>query len=686
MLIEDSPYPVSSPAWGPDGHALVYSRFVPEQGLLSGEVLRGRYELVLQEALDRKRVIPLLPELEATAEQIASLAELRGSWSPDGRFVVIGRPATLPGLLVVSLEQGRVLKTIERAIQPVWSPDGARLAMLRLGRDPSSGWSLQLMARDFGGGRSLVERAEPSVPPTWNPDGQSILIVAAKSRLQPHDLELMRVFLDSGMSTRAFHLGSKKPDESERFFSISLDRELEQCVFSADDNDEVSALAFASVPRQQRFKRFHPLDFSMRLGSLALDPEGQFAAVRIETSRSMAPVLLCNLATEAVTLLAPDANVRREWPSSLVATARDLIATALPPPVLNGRPIPRQGILPLPGEIPDQNPILSRLRHLGKIGRGFLDQPPGVAGTSVGDEPGLESLDEFRLFFDYLQGDYAAALVDLDLLESRSESRDGRLLSLRAQILQAQGESRRAQATSRITSSSPVAMSQRIEDTPAGPVLSPVEDPITLWYRYMAQQLAAVSVSKPTPTDDESGTEDDAARLIVPHLLEGLNRGRAGGRVRFPFPNRLPGPGGPGVGRFGGPPARSLDASSRGFFPPPPSSRAAGRTVSDPPPAERTAGLAGGLAAGSLNHEEHQPSRLDHTGPLAGRHRSARNDLLERSQRALHEVCRRTAQFQGFLVLEQLGDDIAEGDGLGQRMIEVHRTSGEPRAHRRRSR
>jgi WD40-like Beta Propeller Repeat len=64
VLIEDSPHPLSSPAWGPDGHSLFYSRFVPEPAASRGNAIRGRYELVIQQALDRKRVIPLLSDLD----------------------------------------------------------------------------------------------------------------------------------------------------------------------------------------------------------------------------------------------------------------------------------------------------------------------------------------------------------------------------------------------------------------------------------------------------------------------------------------------------------------------------------------------------------------------------------------------------------------------------------------------
>ncbi|MGC8638608.1 MAG: hypothetical protein ACP5XB_01875, partial [Isosphaeraceae bacterium] len=121
VLIEDSPYPLSSPAWGPDGHSLFFSRFIPGPSA-QGSLVSGRYELVIQEALDRKRVVPLVAELAVDSSQLASLVEIRGAWSPDGRFIVIGRPGQPPALLVVLPDPGRVLKTLERASHPAWSP------------------------------------------------------------------------------------------------------------------------------------------------------------------------------------------------------------------------------------------------------------------------------------------------------------------------------------------------------------------------------------------------------------------------------------------------------------------------------------------------------------------------------------------------------------------------------------
>ena len=447
---------------------------------------------MIQESLDRKRVIPLMPELVLDADQIASLVELRGAWSPDGRFIVLWRPGLDPALLVVLPEQGRVLKTIERASHPGLVARRRRLAFLRLGRDPSSGWTLQVIARDFGGGRSLLELAEPCDQPVWSPDGQSILMGGRRSRLQPRDIELMRVFLDSGLASPRVPLGSSETGRGR-------DTGFRSASTASRSNASSRPMTMAryrlspspAFPASKGSSGSIPLDISMHMGSLAFDPEGQLVAVRVETAGHLAPPLLCNPVTETVTLLAPDAVIRREWLGSLVATARELLQTALPPPVLDGSPVTRQGMLPLPGEIPDQSPVICSAPSpwQGSAGRSSTSrQAMQAARPAMSPRPSRSTSSASASIIS--AGTTPRPLADLDLLESRPNLREGRLLPLRAQILQAQGESGRARDITDYLLKSR-GEKRLVEDTPAGPVFSPAEDPARLWQRYLAQRLAS---------------------------------------------------------------------------------------------------------------------------------------------------------------------------------------------------
>src|SRR5271157_1141155 len=76
-----------------------------------------------------------------------------------------------------------------------------------------------------------------------------------------------------------------------------------------------------------------------------------------------------------------------------------------------------------------------------------------------------------------------------------------------------------------------------------------------------------------------------------------------------------------------------------------------------------------GRSLASVQHQEDDPGRLDHTVPFRRGHRPASDDVVEAAQSVVHQVELRGAQLEGFLVLHQLADHVAQGDGLGQRVI-----------------
>ena len=215
----------------------------------------------------------------------------------------------------------------------------------------------------------------------------------------------------------------------------------------------------------------------------------------------LAPPAVCDLATERLTPLVPDDSARVEWISTFVTAARDLLETVLPPAIVDGVPVERATLLPIPGELASAPQVGSRLRRLGRLARPLCDRPAGAAPAP----PALQALlDEARLFFDYLREDYPAALASLERLEARTSSPDERLrlLSLRAQIFLGQGATDRAGETIAFLQTVPRASPRRLEMTPAGP--------------------AADGRGRPRP------------RMAVLPLLPvgGLDEGRPGGRSR----------------------------------------------------------------------------------------------------------------------------------------------------------
>jgi len=595
VLIADAAYPLSSPAWGPDGHTLFYCRFVPRSPGTDPSLLRGQFELVVQESLDRQRVIMTLPEITLDRDQVATFCELKGSWSPDGQYLAVPRPGRTAAILIVLPEQGRVLKTLDRASLPSWSPDSSRMTFVRTAQDGSATQTLHVIGHDFGPGRSLAEFSDMSEPASWSLDGQSVLVAARRVQVRPQEFDLLRVFVDSRVATRAMVLRDEGPmRESNRGplplrnsqppenlnanrmlalgldapspnaslrFSLGFDRDQEECVFSADLEGQIPVIGYYNIRRQTVLKKFHPLDISLRIGSLALHPDDQVVAVRIDTLGGSSPPLLCDLGTTNVKLIAPDGPTRQEWLTTLVATANGLLQT-VPQPSLDGQPVERVSLLPAPGEMLEQNPAMIRLRRIGKIARALLDEPPADQSSAASDDPVGKPQDEYRLFFDYLRGNFKDAEADLDGLASRAATPDlkFRLLALRAQVLHAQDMTLQARAVVDYLLKVQGGQTRRVEETPVGMVFTPAEEPGCLWTRYLAQRLINKSPATKSSPGDNPGENEEVINLRMPIPMDGFD-----GRVideGIQLPQRGPGLGGfgpgmvpgPGAGRMGGGP------------------------------------------------------------------------------------------------------------------------------------
>ena len=555
-----------------------------------------------------------LPDITLDRDQLASFCELKASWSPDGQYLAVPRPGRTAAILIVLPEQGRVLKTLDRASLPSWSPDSSRLTFVRTARDGSSTQTLQVIGHDFEAVRALAEFSEMSEPASWSQDGQSVLVAAQRVQVRPQNFELLRVFIDSGVATRAMllrdegpfresnrgrsplrnpqppenlnanrmltlGLDAPSPNAAQRFF-LGFDRDQEQCIFSADLEGQIPVIGYSNIRRQTVLKKFHPIDISLRIGSLALHPDDQLVAVRIDTLGGSSPPLLCDLGSMNVNvkLVAPDGCTRQEWLTTLVATAHGLLQT-VPQPSLDGQPVERVSLLPAPGEIPEQNPSVIRLHQIGKVARTLLDEPPADQSSAGNDDSVGKPQDECRLFFDYLRGNYKDAEADLDVLASRAATPDlrFRLLALRAQVLHARDMTHQARAVIDYLLKVQGVQTRRVEETPAGMVLTQVDDPGRLWTRYLSQRLIDKSPAAKSSPGDNPGENEEGIDLRIPIPMDGFD-----GRVineGIQFPRRRPGLGGfgpgmapgPGAGRMaGGPFGPGLQRPQRLFPPQPP--------------------------------------------------------------------------------------------------------------------
>ena len=92
VLIEESHWPLTAPAWSPRGKSVAFGRFVPQSIEPAQSVQRGRYEVVIQDGLERKHIVWSSPDFELDPLARASLPHLSCSWSPDGLYLAIPRP------------------------------------------------------------------------------------------------------------------------------------------------------------------------------------------------------------------------------------------------------------------------------------------------------------------------------------------------------------------------------------------------------------------------------------------------------------------------------------------------------------------------------------------------------------------------------------------------------------------
>ncbi len=99
VLLEDSPTPLSSPGWSPNGRVIAFLR------IISVAAERSRLELVVQDAPDHRRVVWTHP-LPSSREPAHRWVQVAPAWSSDGLFVAV--PLISPvSVVIVRVADGR---------------------------------------------------------------------------------------------------------------------------------------------------------------------------------------------------------------------------------------------------------------------------------------------------------------------------------------------------------------------------------------------------------------------------------------------------------------------------------------------------------------------------------------------------------------------------------------------------
>ena len=131
---------------------------------------------MIQEAPDRQRVVleRVANEFHARAGDLPGLAL---AWSPDGRYLAVPLFQLTLSLGIIRADNGRLLKSIDNAYLPAWSPDGTKLAFVQ-GGDVES---LQYIDQSFGPPRKLADIGQTSQAPVWYRDSRSVAVLARKT-------------------------------------------------------------------------------------------------------------------------------------------------------------------------------------------------------------------------------------------------------------------------------------------------------------------------------------------------------------------------------------------------------------------------------------------------------------------------------------------------------------------------
>jgi hypothetical protein len=546
VLIEESHWPLTAPTWSPLGKSIAFGRFVPQSIEPAQSVQRGRYEVVIQNGLDRKQVVWSSADFELSPTARADMSHLSCAWSPDGLYLAIPRPGQNPSIEIVRTDTKKGVHVLDDAGLPAWSPDGSKCAYIHRDRASSRLEYVERLGQGFGAPRVIAASGVVESTPHWSSDNRSIYAVVERAKTRSFDPEIVRLHLEP---TETIWLMPLAPNPMRRGgtihgLAIDFDRDGERCFFAVDFEGRDHDMVW-TIPREKlTHKRFHPLDISQRIEGLAASPDGQLVAVRPGSSRGLTPPAIYDTETEQTTLLVPDEDARKEWLRVLAGTTTRLLKAALPPAVVDGHVARRPTLLPLAGELSPLEGVVARLSRLARFGSALCLTPAGSAEN--GERQPTGSFDtEARLFFHYLRGDYQEAAADLEYLEpSVSTPRDRlSLLSVRAQLLWLRGEKPEARAVMDYLASCEEPNRRVVEETPLGLVFAPYISSKQAWARYLSARAAdQAQLSSPPKGELPADVIDPRLHPDVFPVPENpmIERGGVGG-APMPFAPQFPG-------------------------------------------------------------------------------------------------------------------------------------------------
>ena len=497
--------PICQPGWNHDGSAIAYARLARKsvddpEGPVEGQAW-DLLEVVVQSRPEGGRLAFSTAIPPADAEAARGFHQRPIAWSADSGFLAVPIPGR-SGLLVVRLEDGRVVRRIADADGAAWSPWGARLAYGRGGEEPG----LYLLDCLTDESRRLADGVmQDRLPaPVWIADGVTLLRMAYRpqnARADDRDgprgnlgngnarsplvFELVPTGGGQGRMLREVSVPPFDRLDDRVGLSMAIAPDGQRLFYAAGVEGHGAVVSWVMIHQEVVRKRFNPFFPTATLLDLSASPRPgeDWLAFRVGPSDRPTPPAICDPNREQLIPLAPDPDSRAAWSSAVidqigvVVLDPEGLGEVIPLDLPEGRPTP----LPSPGEIPEGDLANVYLKRLTGFGLALTDDDP----TAVADVATAEA----RLIYRYESGDYPAALRALDAFESAATTRDDRrrLLGLRAQIFTGLGNQPAAAGIlDELLADEPIAGS-RLEEGPTGPTR--LVDPAPSWSKSLRDRL-----------------------------------------------------------------------------------------------------------------------------------------------------------------------------------------------------
>ena len=164
---------------------MAFGRFVPESMEPHQPAPRGRLEVVIQDGLDRKRVVLTVPEFELDAEARADFPHVSAAWSADGQYLAFQRPGRPRTILIIKTDSRKLLQVLDHAVLPAWSLDGSKLAFIRVEDQHGSLQLVERRGQTFLAAQPVHAVGRVVAAPFWSGDGRSLVAVVEKTGRGP---------------------------------------------------------------------------------------------------------------------------------------------------------------------------------------------------------------------------------------------------------------------------------------------------------------------------------------------------------------------------------------------------------------------------------------------------------------------------------------------------------------------